>query len=310
MPSYNTGNAELFRIGLTRYGSDGLDENPESQYMDVVSGIIDSKQVYDTMPVRLGFGLFQRRNIGTMAPMQEEIIKTKNVQAYRYVLGFNLPLNAMDRDPNGFIKGKGPLLQAAAVHTHNYLAADAFLRTGTTGSTAITSAIDGLPLCSTAGHTVRGATAQVNKSTATQSAADFITVMGVLASQFSAEGVPIGRINEFEVLCTPASQMPIQVVIDSELRAGGNNNDKNLLGMKIKAVRAMDWWAIAGTAIADDYIVQPFEKSKKPLFGIRTQGVRVGTQDDISLGQMKTVASFEIGFDALTHHGIYYASGS
>lgn len=308
--SYLDEKLSLYRTGLTFLGRNGIDESPQAMYKELISQVVSSKQSYDEMPRRLGFGLFQQTNTGTMTTVVEEEINSKRVATSRYSLGYELPANALERDPNGFAKSKAQSLTASAVHTMNYLAQMAFVRGALTNTdpNSITSVVDGLPIYSSA-HPVSGSANQSNKVTTDASASAFITMLSEMAAQFTREGTPAMQASGgFDIFCSPRKAMDIQVIIDSELVAGSNNNDKNLLGQRINKVLPLTWLAFAGSSYDDDYWIQPSAAADRKFFALQTQALQVATDPEPKIGMIGTYASFEITFNALDHYQTYYSS--
>ena len=309
MANYLTQNEELFRIGLKHRATDGVDTDPDVSYTALVQEMMRTKEAVTTMSVREGFALFQDKPVGLPAPMQEEQFKTKKFRTRRFALGYDEPLNIIDRDPNGLAAKKGAQLKASYVHTMNYLAEVAMALMAATGGTAKTSAFDGLPIYS-ASHVAGNGTTQSNKESLALTPDNIIRAIQTLAGQRNTQGLPTKTHKSYDILVPSSRFMAAKVIVDSELKQGTNNNDKNVLRGVLNVV-PLDWWAPANdTTTVYDWILQSSEASKRPLMGIQTQELKIGMDKFESTGIAKTVASFEILFDAISHYGTWYSSGA
>jgi hypothetical protein len=308
MANYLTQNEELFRIGLKHRATDGIDTDPDVSYSALVQEMIRTKEAVTTMSVREGFALFQDKPVGLPAPMQEEQFKVKKFRTRRFALGYDEPLNIIDRDPNGLAAKKGAQLKASCIHTMNYLAELAILQCVTGSTNARTSAFDGLTIYNAA-HVAGNGNTQSNLLAIPLTPDNVITAIETLAAQANTQGLPTKTHKSYDICVPSAKFMSTQVIVDSELKQGTNNNDKNVLRGVLNVV-ALDWWSLAGAGIQNDWMLQSSEASKRPLMGIQTQELKIGMDKFESTGIAKTVASFEILFDAISHYGTLYSSGS
>jgi hypothetical protein len=304
---YTTQSEELFRIGLKHLIVGQVENQPDPSYTKIISEMMETKEAVTTRSVRQGFGLHQFRPVGVAAPTQTEQLKVKQMRPRRYALGYDNPSNLIERDPNRLAAQQGPLLRKSAHDTMNFLAQTAFLQMVAGAPNAITSAFDGQAIF--ANNHVMGAGTQSNLLTVAMDAAGLITMMETLAAQGTTEGNPTEIFDQYDLLCPSSAYMRAEVLVKSELRAGTQNNDKNLLKGVIN-VCPMEWWSFAGAGVASDFALQPSNAKERPMFGIMTQQINVETEKSARHGMTSTFSTFEVVFEAMSHLGAIYSNAA
>ena len=292
---------EVFRSGVLFNATHGIDADPDAKYLELIMSKVDSRQAYERITQRFGFGLFQRRNIGQSSPIQEEKVVTKTVRSGRFALGYEIDINALRRDPNKIVAGKSPLLRASYIHSLNAQAQLAYLKCGAS-SAPLTSMIDGLAIYSTA-HTQRNGNTSSNKKSYAVTGASFLQVVGDLNSQLNYEGLPVSNVEEWDVLCDPTKIGQVQTILESELFAGTSNNDTNsVIKRSFRAAKPMKYWQLGGSTTTNTCMFVPTKASERPVFLMMTEELCMEDEKAASVGKHGFYAWYESVFESLTHY--------
>lgn len=292
---------EAFRSGMLYNAAWGVDQDPDAMYLDLVTEKVTSKQSYERLLTRDGFGTFQRRNPGQASPIQEERVAMKIVRALRYALGYEIVIKDLEKDPNKLVAGKAPLLRASYIHTLNSMVQLAMLR-GAAASNPIVSTVDGKAIFAT-DHTLKDGRTYSNKVAYSIVGASFLQAVSDLNTQLNREGMPVKNVKEWDVCCDPSKLGQIQTILESELFPGTNNNDTNKVNRRsFRQALAMKYWQLGGTSTANTVIFNPVEAKERPFFMMETEALTMEDQKAASVGKHGFYAWFEAVIEAGSHY--------
>lgn len=298
---------ELYRVGLESWARGGIDMSPEAQHLRPVARVIRTKQAYELLADRTGFGLLQLRPYRADTPMLEERFATKKVRVERYSAGYEAAIYDVENDPNGVIAKKGPLLQASVKHTMNAIMQAGLLRAAiAAASGGITSIIDQKPIYAV-DHVVNGAPGNVQSNLL----AEEITVEGIhnsltaMHTQMNWQGQPVPDTPGWDYYVGPKEYDNVLQMLDSQLLPGTMNNDSNItLRRRIREVVLMKYWGLS-TANDNVAIGVPNKAEDRPYIFVMLQDPRTRQEENSSRETVNTYCNMHLVFDGLNHHNTW-----
>lgn len=291
-------NEEVFRLSLESMGSHGVNNPAENQWGKVINRRITRKDSYVTVAERSGFDLLQQRNPGVDAPIMEEIFKTKRLNVQRFAGGYKVSEHEIESDVNRVVAQKGALLQVAVKNTMQAVLERDMLRLAA-ASNPITSIIDGKAVFAT-DHTIKGGT----QSNLLTGPIDYYTIERLLTTadtQFNIKGIPAPDVTQgYDLHVSSNAYRQIQRILESDMVAGGMNNDKNMVRNDIKEVIQHKWWG-QSTANDSTMMLMPHNPAERAMLLWVLKMPTVKKDERVAAELVYWYASMWFGFDA-THH--------